>query len=242
VSKWTELNSSMNRFFDKMKVLSIVGGTFLLAATSCKLGDDPAPLPPVAYVSLYQASPNSPDLNVKLDDKIITYSLGYTDQTGYLRFVTGDRKLEFGPSGADNIVADTTMKFEEGKAYSLFVVNTYDKAGVLVLNDDTDTPAKGKAKVRFLNLSPDSPPLDLRVGDSTTSLFSGQAFKKASDFVEVDANSYVFKVKLASGDDVLLTMPDAILLDGWSYTVIVRGFKTPPGGSQSVLSAELIVD
>jgi len=62
------------------------------------------------------------------------------------------------------------------------------------------------------------------------------------DFVEVDAKKYAFNVKLASGSDVLLTLPNAVLLEGWSYTVVVRGFKTPPDGSDKVLSAELIVD
>ena len=232
----------MRDFLRKGKLLSIVGGTFLLVATGCDLDNDEQPLPPVSYVSLYQASPNSPDLNIILDDKLIATSFEYADHTGYLRFITGDRTLEFGPSGADNIVADTTMTFENDKAYSIFVVDTYDKADILVLNDETTAPAAGKAKVRFLNLAPDAPEIDLQVADTDTSVFTGQAFKELSDFVEVDAKKYAFNVKLASGSDVLLTLPNAVLLEGWSYTVVVRGFKTPPDGSDKVLSAELIVD
>ena len=244
VSNWTELNSVMRYFFEKIKFLSIVGGTFLLVVTGCKLDNDEEPLPSVAYVSIYQASPNSPGLNIILDEKVINggESFEYTDHTGYLRFFTGNRTLEFGPFGASNVVTDTTMKFEDAKAYSVFVVNTYQKVDLLVLNDDTSAPAAGKAKVRFLNLSPDAPEIDLQVVDTGVPVITGQSFKEASEFVEVDARKYDFQVKTASGTDMLLTLPNAALLEGWSYTIIVRGFKTPPVGSESVLSAELIVD
>jgi len=233
----------MRDFFKNYKLLPIVGGIFLLTAAGCDLdNNDPAPLPPVAYVSLYQASPNSPDLNIILDDKVIANGFEYTDHTGYLRFVTGNRTLEFGPSGADNVVLDTTMKFEEGRAYSIFVVDEYQKADVLILDDDTETPTAGKAKVRFLNLSPDAAEVNLAEADSADAMFTGQAFREGSAFMEVDARKYNFVIKSASGDDVILSLPNAILLDGFSYTVLVRGYQTPPGGSQSVLSAELVVD
>jgi hypothetical protein len=232
----------MKKFFRQVKFLSIVGGTFLMLATGCKLDQDTEPLPPAAYVSVYNASPNSPGLNIILDSKVINNtSLDYSDQTGYLRFFAGNRKLEFGPFGATNVVADTTMKFEDSKAYSVFVVDNYQDVDLLVLNDNTDAPAAGKAKVRFLNLSPDAPEVDLADADNATPLFTGLTFKEPSEFIEVDAKKYTFQVKSSSGD-VLLSMPNSVLLEGWSYTVLVRGYKTPPNGSQSVLSSELIVD
>lgn len=233
----------MKEFLKNVKLLSIVGGTFLLTATGCNLdSDEPEVLPPVSYVALYQASPNSPDLNIILDDKVIDNAFEYTDHTGYLRFFTGTRTLEFGPAGASNIVIDTTMKFDEAKAYSIFVVDRYQDADLLILNDDTNAPASGKAKVRFLNLSPDAPKLTLREAEASTPMFTGQEFKAPSDFMEVDAKKYNLVVTNDTGDETLLSMPNAVLLEGWSYTILVRGFQSPPGGSTSVLSAELIVD
>ncbi|MEI9921026.1 MAG: DUF4397 domain-containing protein [Bacteroidota bacterium] len=226
-----------------MKFLSIVGGTFLLVATGCKLdSDSDASVVPAAYVNLYQASPDAPGLSIVLDQKVINSTkFDYTDNTGYLKFFAGTRRLQFGPFGASNVVADTTMKFEDAKAYSVYVVNTFNKIDLLVLNDDTNAPTAGKAKVRFLNLSPDAPEVDLQINDTSVPVATGVSFKEPSSFTEIDANKYTFVVKTTTGD-VLLTLPNALLLDGWSYTIIVRGFKTPPVGSESVLSAELIVD
>lgn len=232
----------MRDFLGKIKILSIVGGIFLLVVTGCKLDNGEEALPPSAYVSLYQASPDSPSLNIILDQKVINDGkFDYTDHTGYLRFFAGNRTLQLGPAGANNVVADTTMKFEDGKAYSVFVVNTYNKVDLLVLNDDVTAPAGGKAKVRFLNLSPDAPALDLQVGATGAAITTDVSFKEPSGFTDIDADKYAFEVKATSGD-VLLSLPNVVLLDGWSYTIIVRGFKDPPVGSQSVLSAEVIVD
>ena len=84
--------------------------------------------------------------------------------------------------------------------------------------------------------------MSLKETDSETPLVADVAFKEPSEFIEVDAKKHNFVITSASGNEVQLSMPNAVLLEGWSYTVLVRGFKTPPGGSENVLSAELIVD
>jgi len=230
----------------QMKFFALVGGGLTMLLAGCKLDDDNANAvaPAVAYVALYNASPNSPGLNIMVDRRIINNnSFDYAEHTGYLRFYTGDRQLEFGPYGANNVVADTTVKFEVDKAYSVFFVDSYQKPDILVLSDDAPQPASGKARIRFLNLSPDTPDVNLNVSGADSALFKGQSFKEKSEFIEVDAKEYDFLVKLSSGNnDVLLTVPDINLQDGWMYTVLIRGYRTPPGGSSSVLSAEVIVD
>ncbi|MEJ0030212.1 MAG: DUF4397 domain-containing protein [Bacteroidota bacterium] len=120
-------------------------------------------------------------------------------------------------------------------------MNTFNKVDLLVLNDDTSAPAAGKARVRFLNLSPDAPDVDLQFADTGAPVATNVSFKEPTTFTELDANKYAFQVKTSSGG-ALLTLPNVVLLDGWSYSVIVRGFKNPPSGSESVLSAEVIVD
>lgn len=236
-------DKTMNKLMKQMKLFALVGGVLMLGLTACDLDDDDdAVMPPTAYVSLYNASPDSPGLSIIVDQRVINNnSFDYADNTGYLRFYTGDRKLEFGPFGANNVIADTTVKFEQDKAYSVFIVDNFQDPDFLVLSDETPQPAEGKAKVRFLNLSPDAPDVDLLEEGSDTPLIAGQSFKETSEFVEVDAKVHDFEVKLSSGDgDVLLTVPNADLKNGWSYTIIVRGFQTPPAGSNSVLSAEII--
>jgi hypothetical protein len=216
----------------------------LAGMVSCNDDDDPQVEPiPVAFVSLYHASPDAPDLSVQVDNQQINnYPLDYSDYTGYLRFRTGDRNLKFGPYDANNVVIDTTVTLSEANLYSIFVVDEYDNSKVLVLNDNSENPASGKAKIRFLNLSPDSEEMSLRANGSQNPLFAGQAFTETSEFIEVDATGYDFQVTSTSGDDNVLSIPDIELRSGWFYTIVVRGYETPPGGNTNVVSAEVIVN
>jgi hypothetical protein len=214
---------------------------FLALMVSCRDKTEEVVQPvPVAYVSLYNASPNAPDLGIAIDDRpMYSYRFGYADYTGYLRFSIGDRNLKFGPAGADNIVLDSTVQLEEGKAYSLFFVDEYQKASLVVLKDNSETPATGKAKVRFLNLSPDTPHASLAVKGDSTELVSGKGFKEGSEFVEVDAKVYDFTINV-EGMTTKLDVPSITFQDGGFYTILVRGYQNPPLGNTHVVSAQVL--
>lgn len=232
----------------KSRMIRVMTGMLACVAlagmVSCNDDNDPQIEPvPVAFVSLYHASPDAPDLSVQVDNQQINnYPLDYSEYTGYLRFRTGDRNLKFGPYDANNVVIDTTVTLTESNLYSIFVVDEYNSSKVLVLNDNSENPANGKAKIRFLNLSPDSEEMSLLANGAQSPLFSGQGFTEASDFVEVDAKDYDFQVTSTSGNDNVLSLPDIELRSGWFYTIVVRGYETPPGGNTNVVSAEVIVN
>jgi hypothetical protein len=219
-------------------------GLFAIGLTSCLNDDDNTPDIPVALVSLYHGSPNAPDLDIEVDNRQInTYPFEYTNYTGYLRFFTGQRNLKFGPYAASNIVIDTAVTFEANKAYSVFVVDTYENAGIVLLDDNSDTPSSGKAKVRVIHLSPDAPEIDFAVQGETAAVAEDLSFKEATVFTEIAAQEYDFHVRSStSADQVFLTIPDITLQPGYYYTIIVRGFVTPPGSNTNVLSAQIVVN
>jgi hypothetical protein len=193
---------------------------------------------PVAYVSIYHESPNAPELDVFVDEKPVN-RLEFTDYTGYLNFYTGDRNFKINPFGASNTLVDTTYNFVDGGFYSLFIVNNISNVETLMVRDSASTPAEGKAKVRFINLSPDAPAMDV-IEEESTALFSAQSFKDPSEFVEVDAATESFAVKAAGTTDELVSADDINLLPGKFYTLIVRGFVNPPAGNSNALSLEVI--
>jgi hypothetical protein len=220
----------------------LVVALFVLTGASCRDEGDEMDVP-VALVSLYHGSPDAPDLDIEVDDRDINfYPFEFADYTGYLRFYTGERNLKFGPYAASNIAIDTTVTFERNNAYSVLVVDEYENAGIVVLLDNSATPAEGKAKVRVIHISPDAPPLDFAEGDSPTTLLDNLSFREASDFMEVDAREYDFQVRTSSSSEVVLTLPDINLQPRYYYTVIIRGYATPPGGNPNVLSAQIVVN
>ena len=215
----------------------------LVLLVSCMNDDDNFVSEPVevAYVSIYHAAPDAPDLDIVVDGRVINYNpFDYTSYSGYLNFFTGDREIKFKATSANNALVDTTFSLEDGKAYSLFAVNKLPDVEALLVVDTAATPATGKAMVRFVHLSPDAPTFDVLVSGEGNPLFAGRSFKQATSFREVDADTYTFEIKSAGSSDVVLSAEDVEILPGRFYTIITRGFVNPPAGNNNVLSVEVL--
>lgn len=234
-----------NNFFDfylekRGRMASVVClVALILLMSSCLDDDDRADPIPVAYVSIYHASPNVPEVDVYVDERPVN-SLEFTDYTGYLNFYTGDRHFEVNPFNANNTLIDTTVTLVDGGFYSMFIVNNLSNVEVLTVRDSASAPAEGKAKIRFINLSPDATALDVTLNDGSDPMFTNQLFKAPSDFTEVDAEEYSFAVNATGGSDELISTSDIQIHPGRFYTVIARGFVNPPAGNDNTLSVEVI--
>ena len=214
---------------------------FLVTFTACQEdeGDVVEPVP-TAYVAIYNAAPNSPELDVLVDNRqIFRQPLNYTDYTQYLNFYTGERALKVNSFNASSALVDTTINFQPDQAYSVFIADDLADLSAVVVEDNADTPAAGKALVRMIHLSPDAQAVDL-VEEDGTRLFADQQFKQATDFVEVDANTYNLMLNATGSGDEVASIPDADFRSGGIYTVIVRGFATPPAGNANGLSVQII--
>ncbi len=109
--------------FMRKTVAMVSSVAIMLSLTSC-LDDEDGTATPVAYVSIFHASPDAPDLDVVLDNRqIFEQPLEYTDYSPYLQFFTGNRKLAFYPFNASNVLLDTTYNFQANKVYSVFVAD-----------------------------------------------------------------------------------------------------------------------
>jgi hypothetical protein len=223
-------------------VFVAVGMSFVVM--SCSLDNNDQAIVPVkvAYVSLYNASPDAPALDIMVDNNRINQNpFDYTDHSGYLNFYTGDRNFKFNSNNAINALVDTTFNLVDGKSYSLFVINRLPKLEALLVRDSASAPAAGHAMVRFVNLSPDAPPYTANMAsasDSTT--FQSTAFKAATDFVEVPANSYSINLKKADSGAGVLEANAINFASGRYYTIIVRGFVNPPESDKNSLSLEVL--
>lgn len=214
-----------------------------LVLASCDLDNDTDGIQPVpvAYVSLYNASPNAPALDVVVDNRqITTYPFEYADRTAYLRFYTGTRNIKVTPRGASNVAVDTTVTLKADKAYSLFVADEYDKASLLVFMDSVAASSAGKAFVRVINLSPDAPAVSLGEKGASGVMAANVGFKQGSAFTQVNAKTYDLEIAPAGNTNAALELPDIEFREGAVYTVVVRGYSTPPSGNNNVLSAEVI--
>jgi len=215
----------------------------LVLLTSCMDNDDDVVNQPVevAYVSIYHAAPDAPELDIVVDGRVINRNpFDYASYSGYLNFFTGSREIKFNTVNAANALIDTTFNFENGKAYSLFAINRLPDVEALLVVDSAGTPATGKAMVRFVNLAPDAPSFDVAANGDTTPVFSNLSFKDATQYKEIDANIYDFQIRNSGASDAIVAAEDVEILAGRYYTIITRGFVNPPQGNTNILSVEVL--
>ncbi len=181
----------------------------------------------VSGLSLIHASPTIEKLDVYVDNTRATISdFGYGSKIDYLNAYSGNRKLTVTKKESGVALKSEFATLTVNKGYSLFVIDKLENIKFLLLEDDLAKPAAGKAKVRFVNLSPDSDPLNLAIDGKPTDLVTNKAFKEYSTFETIDpGNNVKFLVKNKNTGNVETFIADVKIEEGKIYTVYARGLK-----------------
>jgi len=232
--------------FELMRVRSWMLAIALLPALSSCLNSNDAPDPstPASYASFYHGSPDAGGLDILLDGtKINSAALAYGNYTGYATFSPGVNKLRFTSTGSSTGLVDITPTFTEGRLYSIFIINTLSSLETLVVKDSSATlSSTGRAGVRLVHLSPDAPAVNIYTsGTDGKLLFGNREFKTATNFMEIDANVYSLDIKTTDGTK-LATVENITFSTGRFYTLVVRGFATPPTGNSNTLTLQSLVN
>ncbi|WGQ07871.1 DUF4397 domain-containing protein [Pedobacter gandavensis] len=151
----------------------------------------------------------------------------YGFKLGYLGLYPGVSTIAITERGKTTFLLTKNELYKSGQFYSTFLLDTGSKRSFLTINDKLDSiKANDNAKVRFINLSPDAPTLDLAITGSATAIASNKAFKEYSIFTDVTpGESVALEVKDHTTKAVKATLPAMKLEKGKFYTVWAKGFK-----------------
>ena len=198
-----------------------------------------------ANLMVVHASPNAPNVDVRVNNAVVLSNVAYPGNSEYLSTNAGSTNIKVSPTGTTTYVIDATVDLEANKNYSVFAIDSVSKIKAAVVPDDLTTPAAGKAHVRFLHFSPNAPAVDIAVSGGPV-LFSNRKFNDqttntaAVNFTPVDAKAYNLEVRLAGESTVVLPLPNVTLTAGKIYTVFAKGFVGGTGAQ--ALGAQVIVN
>jgi len=195
----------------------------LVAFSSCSKDDDNTTVNPDATVKIVNVLPDAGSVNVfKGDSKQNSTAIGFGEATGYLSVAKGDATFDFKSNLSGNTILSVPVTFKSG-SYSLFATGkTSDNTTVGVLTEDNfGTQAEGKAKIRFVHVSQDAPPVNFLLNDSL--LYTGAAYKTATEFKEMAAGTYTIKLNNAGTGTTAISKSDVVLQAGKVYTVVAEG-------------------
>ncbi|MCD0489747.1 DUF4397 domain-containing protein [Pedobacter sp. MC2016-14] len=215
--------------------------TFLLTAAAgiailfnaCKQ-DDVVYTPTIAALSIVNASPNSPSLDFYIDNqRVNTNGLLFGDKIEYQRAYQGNRNTSVAVTGAQTPLITKTINLVAAQYHSLYIVGNQESLDYVLLKDDETDPAATKAKVRFVNLSPDAPALNLEVvGDATP--FTDLAYKAFTPFKDVTPATATLKLTNKTTGALVATLENVELKKGKTYTIWAKGLVTTTVDAQKL--------
>lgn len=200
--------------------------TLSLGLLSCSKNTDYEPVD-ISGLSIIHASPTTEKLNVYVDNGLATFNeFSFGSKVDYLNAYSGNRKFDITKAGTNTSLKTEQLTLEPQIGYSLFVVDKLENIKFLLIKDDLTKPATGKARIRFVNLSPDAGALSLAINGQTTDLFTNKAFKEYSTFENIDAADKVtFNVKNATTNELETSLADIKIESGKIYTIYAKGLK-----------------
>jgi hypothetical protein len=209
----------------KVFIIMLIGLTVLVA--SCKKDRIETTQIDAAGLNVINASPGLLAISFFLDNQFVNGpALLYQQQSGYISTYTGSRKFDVTIGGTTQVLTTNTLNLNKDNYYTAFFAGTNASPIIVFTQDDLSDPPAGKARLRFINLSPDATALNLAIKGGAT-LFTGLAFKTVSDFISIDPATYIFELR--SAENGITEIAGVQLAAGKVYTLWAKGLLSGSG-------------
>lgn len=215
--------------------LTLLGTT--LSLTSC-MKNDVQPPEEISAMSVINASPKNASIDFFLNDRIFGYTtVPYgTEKIGYFRALPGTNNGKVRAANDSKILKNANFDLIKGKYHSLFILSQADTLSYLVVPDDVVQENGGNktmAKIRFGNLSSDSPSYNLELQGDTTS-FKDRTFKTFTRFRNVPPSKYTILLKDKATNTTVATLNNVEVLADKFYTIWAKGFVNTTTDAQKL--------
>jgi predicted HTH domain antitoxin len=175
-----------------------------------------------AKVRVLHISPDTPRVDIYINDKKTLENMTYYQISPYLDLPAGSYQIDVYPVGqkSDRILRQS-VDVKSGESYTIAAAGQFKELRLIPVVDTTEMP-KDKAKVRVWHLSPNTPAVDIAVEDNDV-LFSNVSFGNAAEYLELAPGKVTLELREAGTENVLLTIRDTPLKANEAYTIAAIG-------------------
>jgi hypothetical protein len=202
----------------------------LAGLVSCKNNDNVFPKTVTTGLNIINASSDA--LNFYINGtRQNNFTLTSGGQSFYLPVPAGAQNYQFKKNGSVDVLFSVPLTLKDSVNNSLYITEetTASSFNTVDLLDTTGINSKPKAKIRFVNASPDAGDLNVTVGNNVS--FSAITFKQAAAFTLIDTGLMAMKVKRV-GSDVVSIDTSMTLAAGHMYTLFSKGLLTGKGNAR----------
>ncbi|GGF99362.1 DUF4397 domain-containing protein [Paenibacillus abyssi] len=173
-------------------------------------------------VRIIHASPDAADVDVYINGKQAAHHLAYKDIVPYSNVTAGQYTIDLYPAGQkDRPILSQTLNVQSGHSYTVAACNKQKDLRLYAYIDDP-APAAGMAKLKFIHLSPDAPPVDIKVKQGAV-LFKQVGIPQATEYASLPAGAATIQLFAAGTGEPDLEVPELSLTPDSVRTVIVFG-------------------
>ena len=181
-----------------------------------------------AMVRVLHASPDAPAVDVYVDGNKVgapLEGLEFGDLSTYVSLPAGTYDLKVCATADETvcpIVADD-VALTAGSRYTIAATNVLASIEAQIITDEP-APVAGKAKVRVVHFSADTPAVDVLTQDGAATVVENLAYPDATGYLALDPGSYDLKVCANADNTVCPLDPGALDLQaGRAYSVFAVG-------------------
>jgi len=168
-------------------------------------------------------------VNQLLDTTYFALNVGYASATSYTQTPRGGTFINIEASSTPGAtIASTPARLGTARDHSIFVTGLPGSQQVFVLADMNLPPISGSVRVRFVNTSWNSNPVNVSVNGVLQA--TALAFPTASAYAQIAAGTYPITFTDATTGALVLTLDSVVLTAGQTNTVYVIGPAGALGG------------
>ena len=200
-----------------------------------------------ALVRFVHAVPGVAALDLFVNDSKAFTETSYKKVTPFHEVPTEGQTFRLrlaGQEGAEP-VAEDKESFDDGRHYTALAIpveagailskSTGPSVELRFLKDDLAAPARGKAKVRVVQTSPDLGAADIYLAGRSEPLLKGVEFDSGAKYAEVEPAEGALEVRRTGENMATLSIPAVRFEPGKIYTVFILGRTKGASKLESVI-------
>ena len=190
-----------------------------------------------AFIRLLNASPNTPAVDVTVNDTLVAHNLAFKSFTEYMPAEAGVYNVRVAPTGLNSILV--TLELAEllpGGIYTMAITGLDDNLAIELIHDTPRTKAGDRAFMRFINLSPYDTMFDIFIGHAP--VITALEYTEASEYIPLQPGMYTSKVFNSRNNNLLLTNPRMQVDAGKYYAAYIVGLEEGKPPLQMLLPLE----
>jgi hypothetical protein len=223
---WSPPPSAVQAAYESSAIPSMGSDEFMLGASSAR---------DTARVRAIHAIPDAPAVDVYVNGQKLLNNIAYRATTSFITVPSGTYQVDVFPAGSTGTaILSKRVTIGPGAGYTLAATGTAENPSLHVYQEELQAPP-GSVRVRFIQLSPDAPALDI-VTKNGKVLFPNIGYKDATRYATVAPGTYNLTVREAGSSRPIFSVPSTRLTGGHVYSIVITGFTAgTPGLEAKVL-------